>query len=248
MSGAGTPVLFVALTFALAGLVKGVAGMGLPTVAMGLLGLTMAPAEAAGLLIAPSLITNVWQFAAGRHRWMLFRRTWPLLAAIVLATWAASGMLTAGSSSRATAALGAALALYASLGLARLRLSVPRRTERWLGPLIGATTGVITGATGVFVIPAVPYLQALDLDRDDLVQVLGLSFTASTIALAAGLATRGAFQVAGSGASLLCAVPALGGMWLGQALRERVNAATFRTLFFLGQLLLGLDLLGKGLL
>jgi len=41
-------------------------------------------------------------------------------------------------------------------------------------PLIGLATGLVTGSTGVFVIPAVPYLQALDLDKEDLVQALGL--------------------------------------------------------------------------
>ena len=58
-------------------------------------------------------------------------------------------------------ALGAALLLYALSGLFLPTLRVDGRTERWLGPLCGVLTGVITSATGVFVIPAVPYLQAL---------------------------------------------------------------------------------------
>ncbi|KEZ63227.1 membrane protein, partial [Pseudomonas amygdali pv. tabaci str. ATCC 11528] len=52
-------------TFLLAGTVKGVIGLGLPTVAMGLLGLAMLPAQAAALLIIPSTFTNVWQLATG---------------------------------------------------------------------------------------------------------------------------------------------------------------------------------------
>ena len=52
-------------TFLLAGLVKGVIGMGLPTVAMGLLAVVLPPAEAAALLVVPSLVTNVWQLLAG---------------------------------------------------------------------------------------------------------------------------------------------------------------------------------------
>ena len=54
----------IVLTFVLAGVVKGITGMGLPTVSMGVLGLLMAPADAASLLLIPSLVTNVWQFAA----------------------------------------------------------------------------------------------------------------------------------------------------------------------------------------
>ncbi|MCR2730907.1 sulfite exporter TauE/SafE family protein, partial [Salmonella enterica] len=74
------------------------------------------------------------------------------------------------------------------LGFTRFDWRVSAAAEPWLGPLCGLVTGALTGATGVFVIPAVPYLNALGLARDDLVQALGLSFTVSTLALAAGLA------------------------------------------------------------
>ena len=237
--------LAVGLTFVLAGMVKGVTGMGLPTVSMGVLGLLMAPTEAASLLAIPSLITNVWQFAAGPNRLLLFRRTWPMLLAIAGATWAGAGLLSA--SSGATTALGVALIAYAIVGLAKFRIVVPPRAEPWLSPLVGATTGVVTGATGVFVIPAVPYLQALGLDKDDLTQALGLSFTISTIALAIGLASHGAFHVATGSVSLLCTIPAMAGMQLGQWVRNRVDPVRFRLLFFIGLLLLGADLAARSL-
>lgn len=41
--------LLITGTFILAGLVKGVTGLGLPTVSMGLLGLAMSPVQAAAL-------------------------------------------------------------------------------------------------------------------------------------------------------------------------------------------------------
>ena len=81
----------------------------------------------------------------------------------------------------------------------------------------------------MFVIPAVPYLGALGLGRDDLVQALGLSFTVSTLALAAGLAWHGALPMQAAGASLLALAPALAGMALGGWLRARVRPETFRS-------------------
>ncbi|MDR8263643.1 sulfite exporter TauE/SafE family protein, partial [Acinetobacter baumannii] len=80
------------------------------------------------------------------------------------------------------------LIVYAGYALCSPVFQVSGRVEKWLSPLMGGLTGVITGATGVFVIPAVPWLQALGFRRDELVQALGLSFTLSTLALAAGLA------------------------------------------------------------
>jgi uncharacterized protein len=240
-------LVVAALAFLLAGLVKGVVGLGLPTVAIGLLGLVMTLAEAAALLVIPSLVTNLWQVAAGPRLLPLLRRLWPMLLGIGFGTLAGPS-LTGETGHQATAALGAALIVYAVLGLSPIRFHVPARAEGWLSPLTGAATGVVTAATGVFVIPAVPYLQALDLEKDDLVQALGLSFTASTLALAAVLARDGAFQPTLARASALAIIPALGGMAGGQWLRGRIEPATFRFWFFLGLLALGAHLALRALL
>src|SRR3981081_866424 len=82
----------VAPTFVLAGFVKGVIGVGLPTVAMGLLAIVMTPAQAASLLVVPSLLTNVWQ-AMGSDLAPLVRRLWPMLLGICLGTWLGGRML-----------------------------------------------------------------------------------------------------------------------------------------------------------
>jgi uncharacterized membrane protein YfcA len=248
MHGISAALVLVSVTFGLAGVAKGVTGMGLPTVAIGLLGLMTTPAEAAALLIVPSLVTNVWQFIAGGHRRLTLSRTWPLLLASCIATWAAAGLLAGGGAGHAGTALGLALMIYAIVGLANVRLSVSRRLEPWLSPLIGAATGIVAGATGVFVIPAVPYLQALGLEKEELVQALGLSFTVSTVALAAGLAGHGAFHATAAGASILCTAPALAGLFFGQWIRGRVDPATFRLLFLIGLLILGTDLVVRSVI
>ena len=244
--------LLAAATFVLAGLVKGVIGMGLPTVAMGLLALALPPAEAAALLLIPSLVTNVWQLLAGPSFASLARRLWPMMACVALGTIAGAGVLagdTAGLAGAGLASngLGVVLVVYAVVGLAGVKIAVARRHEAWLGPLVGLTTGLVTGATGVFVIPAVPYLQAIGLDKEELIQALGLSFTVSTVALGLGLLQVQALPPGALWMSLLALAPALGGMLLGQALRRRIAAATFRRVFFVGLLLLGLHLALRGI-
>ena len=231
--------------FVLAGLVKGVTGMGLPTVAMGLLGATMPPATAAALLILPSLVTNLWQLFAGPALGALLRRLAGMMAGVVLGTLAGIPLLAGGDTGRTTALLGAALAVYAAHALLARPLTIPARAERWLSPLIGLATGLLTGATGVFVIPAVPWLQSLRLGREEMVQALGLSFTVSTLALAAGLAMHGAFAPAQWGPSALAVAPALVGLAIGQRLRRRISPAAFRRGFLLCLLALGLELASR---
>ncbi|MEI6201408.1 MAG: sulfite exporter TauE/SafE family protein [Enhydrobacter sp.] len=229
-------------TFLPAGLVKGVIGMGLPTVAMGLLAVVLPPAEAAALLVIPSLVTNVWQLLAGPSFGALARRLWPMMAGVMAGTIAGTGVLAGNQAGLASVGLGIALAVYAVVGLAGFKMVVATRHERWLGPSVGLTTGLVTGATGVFVIPAAPYLQAIGLERDDLIQALGLSFTVSTIALALGLLRVDAWHAGSIWLSLLALAPALIGMQAGQRLRQRIAAPTFRRVFFAGLLLLGVYL------
>ena len=238
--------LLVIGTFLLAGTIKGVIGLGLPTIAMGLLGLAMAPTQAAALLIIPATLTNVWQLTFGGHLQVLLRRLWPLLLAIFIGTGFGTLWIGMVGGAWAIRGLGAALMVYALSGLFLPTLRIGAVQEGWLAPLCGLLTGVITSATGVFVIPAVPYLQALGLSRDELVQALGLSFTVSTLALAAGLSWRGALGGGELSASLLALIPALLGMWLGQWLRQRISAVLFKRVFFIGLGVLGGHLLVSG--
>jgi uncharacterized membrane protein YfcA len=233
----------IAITFLLAGIVKGVAGMGLPTLAMGLLGTVMPPVAAASLLIVPSFITNVWQLFAGPSFASILRRLWLMMAGIMAGTIAGARLLASDNVKWTTAGLGAALIVYAAYSLLARQPTVPAKAERWCSPAVGFLTGLVTGGTGVFVVPAVPYIQALGLSRDDLIQALGLSFTVSTIALAVGLASHGAFDAGHLAMSSLAVLPALLGMWLGQALRQRISPVTFRRWFLAFLILLGLELL-----
>jgi uncharacterized protein len=235
----------IAATFVVAGFVKGVTGMGLPTVAMGILGTLMLPAQAAALLLLPSFITNVWQLFAGPGVRALAKRLWPMMAGIVVGTLAAASFIAGGGGVWAVAGLGVALTLYALAGLMAWRFSVPPRHERWLSPAIGAVTGVVTGGTGVFVIPAVPYLQGLALKKEDLVQALGLSFTVSTIALAIGLVSENAFAIRDLRESLFAVIPALIGMFIGQRVRGRISPESFRRWFFICLLALGIQLIAR---
>ena len=235
-------VLLVFLVFTFAGFVKGVIGLGMPTVAIGLLSLVMPPAHAAALLVVPALATNVWQMAYGGQLLALTRRLWPFLLAMVIATLATVGQLASDATGRANTILGFAIALYALVGLARVRFRVSRRVEPWLSPVIGAITGLVGGSTGAFPFPSAPYLQALDLERDALVQALGVIFMSATIALTLVLIHDGVFKVDVAGASMLALAPALAGMGIGQWVRRRLGAEAFRRWLLLGLLGLGVYL------
>ncbi len=238
-------VVFVAAVFVLGGFVKGVVGLGLPTVVVGLLSLLIPSSQAAALLIVPSLATNLWQLG-GPGLAALLKRLAPLLLGVCAGVWVGAGWLSAGADGRgalfAGLGLGVALVAYAALGLMNWRPRLRPVSEAWLAPPAGLATGLVTAATGVFVIPAVPFLQALGMEKEELVRALGLSFLVSTIALAAALGKHGALPATVWLGSVLALLPALAGMAIGQRLRLRVAAETFKRVFFAGLLVLGVYL------
>jgi uncharacterized membrane protein YfcA len=235
-----TPTLtLIALSLFCAGWVKGIFGMGLPAVSLGLLSLLMAPVEAATLIVVPTLATNAWQFFTGTQRLALSARLATLLLGVVIGTAASSGFLTGSHTALVSLALASVLILYAAVGLFAARLAVPSHAESWASPLIGLLTGTINGATGVSVMPLVPYLNSIGLQRDVLIQAMGLVFMVAMLSLATCLALTGHLHVASAGASTLALIPVFAGMYAGQVIRIRLHADDFRKWFFVGLIVLG---------
>ena len=238
MESGAAAIAFIAVAFLVAGWVKGAIGVGLPTVVMGILSVVMPPAQAASLMVLPAIGTNIWQMAAGPALARLLRRFAGMIVGIFIGTFATIGLMTQ-SATAASAALGGVLAAYGAYGLFARRFEIDARHERWLSPLVGFVTGSLSGATGVFVIPTVPYLTSLRMTSEELVQSIGVTAFVCPLALTIALAVHGRYGAAVAAASFLALLPALIGMYLGQRVRRRLPAATFMRWFFIGLALLG---------
>lgn len=238
-------LVVIAAVFLLAGFVKGTIGMGLPTVAIGLLATQMPPAHALAIVIVPAIVTNIWQTFVGPYLRDIVRRLWPLMIGTVLGIWSGAGLMTGPYAHYGTIVLGVLLVIYAIVGLSKVRFSVPRRNEKWIGGIVGLITGVISAATGVQVIPSMPFMQAIGMEKDELVQALGVFFTTATLALAFNLTGAGLLNATVAIPGLVAMVAAFAGMYAGQAIRSRMDAETFRRWFLIAMLLLGLYLAGE---
>lgn len=236
--------LAIGSVFVLAGGVKGITGMGLPTVAVSLLGLWMAPAQAAALLVAPSLATNVAQ-CRGPHARQLVAMLWPAWLALAIVTVWTPELGTSASAVNPHVLLGAVLVFYGAWGLWRPALPVLHPRAGLLGLVAGAATGFVTALTAVFVVPLVPYLQALRLEKDAMVQALGMSFTVATLALALRLHSSGELAVL-SIQSTVALATAFVGLWLGAMVRARISGPAFQRSLFMVFIGLGAANLVRG--
>ncbi|CTQ54251.1 Sulfite exporter TauE/SafE [Roseibium album] len=240
-------ILISILVFTSAGVVKGLVGFGLPTICLGLMTVFVGVEKAMVLILWPTFLTNLWQALSGEHLKALFARLWPFLFAAVATLAAGTFVLTQIAEGAADLILGALMVAYAVSMLRGVVFYIPKTRIVPVGIAAGLLNGVFSGLTGSYSVPGVMYLQALGLQRDELIQAMGLLFLFSTVALAASLGSFGLMGGREALASLALVGPALSGVWVGQWARQRASENTFRRLILSAILLLGLYLIPLGL-
>jgi uncharacterized membrane protein YfcA len=231
--------MVVSGAFFVAGAVKGLIGLGLPMVSLGLLTVALDLPTAMALLVVPSFVTNVWQSVAGGKAKVILSRLWPFYATATATVWIGVSALTHGNPALLAALLGAQLVTYSLASLRGIRLTIPIRHERWAGPLVGSANGVLTGMTGSSVVPGVMFLQAIGLPREVLIQAMGMLFAASTLALAVALQQASFLTVDHALVSSGAVLPAIAGMIGGHWIRKGLSEPRFRTVFLVALLMLG---------
>jgi uncharacterized membrane protein YfcA len=161
--------------------------------------------------------------------------------------WLNGDMLTGPYARYGTVILGILLAIYATISLRKFTFSVAPSNEKWIGGIVGVITGVISAATGVQVVPSMPFMQSIGMEKDELVQALGVYFTVATLALAFNLTTAGLLSAATALPGLIALVASFVGMFIGQALRTRMEPDTFRRWFLIAMIFLGVYLVGSAI-
>ena len=223
----------VAVAFCVAGFVKGMVGLGLPTVSLGLLSLFVDLPIAMALLVIPSLATNIWQAIAGGELTSLFRRLWPFLLLAFTMVHVGAGLFAMIETAILQRGLGALLLLYSLLALIEKTPQLSPVQERVFSPICGAINGMLTGLTGTLFVPGVMFLQAIGLSKDALVQAMGMLFAASTASLGLALYWHGLMPFDVGILSCAALLPALFGMRIGQTLRGHLSQDLFRRLFLI---------------
>ncbi|MFI0778586.1 sulfite exporter TauE/SafE family protein [Streptomyces sp. NPDC021212] len=236
-----TTFVLIVLTFFVGGLFKGLTGLGLPPVVLGILTATIGIQPAKALIIIPTFLTNVFQAVRGGHGRKIIHLTWPFLLAATLFTLSGALTLSYFQADVMSALLGVGLAVYGILGLFRLRVNI--RGKWWnhpVGASLGAVNGFLTGMTGSSAVPGVFYLQSIGLLRDQLIQSMGILFTLSTVSLAWSLRTQDLLDANLLAMSAVSLAPAFLGMSIGNRIRRSIPEEKFHMVLCAALILLGL--------
>ncbi|MDJ0622643.1 MAG: sulfite exporter TauE/SafE family protein [Desulfocapsaceae bacterium] len=230
---------YITASFFIAGLVKGLVGLGFPTIILAMLSLSLGVRDAMALMLLPCFLTNIWQAFSGANLRVILERIWPLLICASITIWLTTSVIAGLETWLLSFILGTIVCAYALFGMTSRRVTVPEHHEYWLTPILGIVNGVITGLTGTFVVPGVLYLQGLRLPKDALIQAMGILFLVSTTALGAGLfghgLTSGRFLLFSAAAT----VPSFVGLGLGQLIRNSLGEQRFERIFYISLFVLG---------
>ncbi|MCR9148255.1 MAG: sulfite exporter TauE/SafE family protein [Rhodobacteraceae bacterium] len=235
----------VLATYLFAAVAKGVTGLGFSTTCLPFLAVIVGLKEALPLLIIPSISSNlIVMRAAGRFQETL-HRFWPMLLAtipgLVLGLWTLDRV----DGAWAAAVLGAVLLLWCIFALAKPDLRLADRWERPLGPVSGFLTGVLNGVTGSQVMPSMPYLMALHLDRNMFIQAINLSFTMSSLIMAIGLQRLGLFTPDALLVSIAGTLVVAVGVTIGTRIGKALAPGPFRLAVLVILMVMGLSLVAR---
>jgi len=239
--------IYLVGAYLVAGTVKGVTGMGLPTIAMGIMTLVIDPRSAIALNLLPMLASNMWQlYRAGDLRGVI-RRYLPLAMVLAVTVWI-TVMLTAGAPDRLLfATLGGAILLFVAVNASRWRPRIPDRLDRPAQGLAGALAGVMGGLTSVWAPPIVIYLAARETPKDEFVRASGLLLLMGTVPLCLGYVQQGFLTPPAAATSAALLIPTFLGFALGEKLRGHLSEVAFRRALLLAFFVMGVNLLRKAI-
>jgi uncharacterized membrane protein YfcA len=231
----------------LAGIVKGILGIGVPVVSISLLSLVITIPVAVSLLPVPILLSNLWQSLTSGHVANTFRRFGPLIGAVVIGTFVGARLLLDLDQRALMGIVGAAVLVFAVSAHFPRYLRLGHRAERRLGVPIGFFAGVLGGMTTFFGPPLIMFLFALNLDKDEFVGVISTVYLCAAVPLAVALGMFGIMDQAGYLWSTAAAVPLLLGVLIGQWLRSRISQSAFRRGLLLLLLVVGVRLIYRAI-
>lgn len=242
-----TLLLVATGAFLLAGTIKGVAGLGLPSAAIALMTLFLDPRSAIALVLFPMVGSNFWQFYRGGNYIETIKRYWVFAVCLF---WVV--LLTAYGTQNVNdrwilLALGLAILLFVAVSWKDWMPRIKPEHDRMAQIGFGAASGVIGGMTAGWGAPLAMYMMAKDLEKDEFVGALGFLIVAGSIPLLYGYIQIGFVDLRMSLISIAMLIPTILGFTLGEHLRRRLSTQSFRKVLLILFVLLAANLLRRAI-
>lgn len=243
-----TEIAILGVIFFGASILKGIFGIGMPAVLIGFLTFFYDPRTALAMILVGLVASNMRQ-AMGKaqiveilraHSWFIFCAA---LAIFLAAYWGGRMPVTL-----LEILVGASMVLFSLTSLLKIVPPLNPAWKREAQIVAGTLSGFLGGISGIWGAPLGAYLLSLRLEKDLLIQTMGLIFFCQSLFLMAGFVISGELSQQSFVIGLLSLIPIFAGLLLGERLRAHLHNEAFIRGFLIMFLLLGLNLIRRGII
>jgi uncharacterized protein len=245
---AAETIVIVLVAFFISAFLKGISGVGFSTICLGLLAMFLEPKLAIPLVFLPSLSSNlIVMFEAGhfiesvKRFWILFISALPGLVLGIL-------FLNSSGSDGPRLFLGVIMVIYSLWAFSSEVVHLSQKIEKRLLVPVGIISGMVNGATGSQIMPIMPFLLSLKMDRNVLVQTMNCAFTFNTLVMITGFGKIGLLTLPVLTLSVAGILPVALGVRLGGRIRRHASEIIFRRIVLGLLMLMGIVLITMVLL
>jgi len=234
----------------LAGTVKGAIGFALPLIMVSGLSSIIDPQLALAGLIIPVVISNIMQvFRSGIAAAIdAVKDVWRYVLIICVSILVFAQIVPLMSPKVFYLVLGVPVVTLAVMQLVGIRINIPMHRRR-LGEMIAAmVSGFLGGMAGTWGPTTVLYLLAIDMPKPRQMVVQGVIYGSGAVMLFIAHLYSGVLNSATATFSMALLIPSVIGMWVGFKIQDRMNQNVFRKVTLIMLIIVGLNLLRKGLL
>ena len=232
----------------IAGLLKGMIGVGMPVVALPLLSVFIDIKSAAILLSMPLLFSNLPQALEGGRTGRCLMQLMPVIVGVIPGTFLGVRVLLALDADVAKIIAGLVLVGVGGVTLLAPKLQLQSRLVLPTGITFGFFGGILGGIAAMSGPLVFIFLLAKGLRGKAFTKQASLYLVLSAGSLAILLTASREFTWLDASVSTAATLPVVLGMYLGQRLRDKIAPETFKKLVLSAVIAAGVELLRHGLL
>lgn len=241
-------ILMLIMIFLFGGIIKGTIGIALPTFLLGFMTMYYEPRTAVAMILFVIMTTNMRQAVVGGSVWAIIKR---LKYYCIFASIGIFIVALVGAKVPVTVILtcvGIAISVFA---LTSLFSYIPKLNLKFDVPaqiIAGIGSGILGGLTAIWGPPLAVYLMSIKVEKSQFIQALGVMFSIQAVFLTIGFLVSGELTATLAVIGVALLIPTFLGMYLGEKIRKRMDTAQFTRLFLWVFLLLGLNLIRRGIM
>lgn len=236
-------VTLVMSAFFAASFLKGVTGLGFSTICLPILSFYIEPGVAISLVIIPSLLSNFIVMRQSGRFTQTLKRFWKVYLSALPGLFIGVYLLSSLESAVSRTVLGVVLTLYSVGALFNSgNNNLSDRLASLLLVPVGLITGLINGLTGSQIMPVLPYMLSLKLDKDTFVQAVNQSFTFSSLVMLLLLSKYEFITTSSLVISISGAIFVFLGVWAGGYVRDFLPIKMYKQIVLIMLLVTGVIL------